>query len=88
MLTKARLLPFVDVFALFEQSYDTSLKLKAYTNALFTGLGLTILPSKGHIIHILVGEHMDMIIDTKVEKFVAPSAKLKSIVILAINFAL
>jgi hypothetical protein len=29
--TRARLLPFVDDFALFEMSYDETLKLKVYT---------------------------------------------------------
>ena len=35
-LTGARLLPFVDDFALFEVSYDETLKLKVYTFTLFT----------------------------------------------------
>ena len=35
-LTGARLLPFVDDFALFDTSFDTTLELKDYTFALLT----------------------------------------------------
>jgi hypothetical protein len=82
-LTGARLLPFVDDFALFEVSYDETLKLKVYTFTLLTGLGLKIHPTKGHFDPILIGEHLGMIIDMKVGQFVAPTAKLKQIATLA-----
>ncbi len=36
MLTGARLLPFVDDFALFEVSYGETLKLKVYTFTMLT----------------------------------------------------
>jgi hypothetical protein len=82
-LTGARLLPFVDDFALFEVSYDETLKLKVYTFTLLTGLGLKIHPTKGHFDPILIGEHLGMIIDMQVGQFVAPTAKLKQIAVLA-----
>ena len=70
-------------FALIGVSYDETLKLKIVTFDLLTGLGLKIHPTKGHLIPILVGEHMDMIIDMKEGQFVAPIAKLKKIAVLA-----
>jgi hypothetical protein len=82
-LTGARLLPFVDDFALFDVSYDETLKLKDYTFTLLTGLGLKIHPTKGHFVPILIGEHLGMIIDMKVGQFIAPTAKLKQIAVLA-----
>jgi hypothetical protein len=82
-LTGAPLLPFVDEFALFEVSYDETLKLKVYTFTLLTELGLKIHPTKGHLDPILIGEHMGMTIDMKVGQFVAPTAKLKQIDVLA-----
>ncbi len=75
-LTGARLLPFVDDFALFEVSYDETLKLKVYTFAVLTGLGLKIHPTKGNFDPVFIGEHLGMIIDIKVEHFVAPTSKL------------
>ncbi len=78
-LTGARLLPFADDFALFGVSYDETLKRKNVTFDLLTGLGLKIHPTKGHFISILIG----MIIDMKEGQFVAPTAKLKQIAVLA-----
>jgi hypothetical protein len=46
-------------------------------------LGLKIHPTKGHFDPILIGEHLGMIIDMNVGQFVAPTAKLKQIVVLA-----
>ena len=83
MLTGARFLPFVDDFAMFEMSYDETLKLKVYTFTLLTGLGLKIHPTKGHFESILIGEHLSMIIDMKVGQLVAPTAKLKQSSVLA-----
>ena len=64
-------------------SYDETLKLKNVTFDLLTGLGLKIHPTKGHFILILIGEHLGMIIDMKEGQFVAPTAKLKHIAVLA-----
>ena len=55
MLTGARLLLFVDDFALFEVSYDETLKLKVYLCTMLSGLGLKIQPEKGHFDSILIG---------------------------------
>ena len=82
-LTRARLLPFVDDFALFEVSYDETLKLKVYTFILLKGYGLKIHPTKGNFDPILIGEHLGMIIDMKVGQLVAPTVKLKQIAVLA-----
>jgi len=55
----------VDNFALFGVSCDETPKLKNVTFALLKGLGLKIHPTKGHVIPILIGEHLGMIIDMK-----------------------
>ena len=83
MLTEARLLPFVEDFALFEESYDQTLKLEVYTLTMLTGLGLKIHPTKGHFDPILIGEHLGMIIDMKICQLVAPTSKLKQIAVMA-----
>jgi hypothetical protein len=44
---------------------------------------LKIHPTKGHFIPILIGEYMGMIIDMKEGQFVAPTAKLKQIAVMA-----
>ena len=49
---------------------------------MLTGLGLKIHPTKGHFDPILIGEHMDMIIDMKVGQLIANTAKLKQIDVL------
>jgi hypothetical protein len=82
-LNGARLLPFVDDFALFGASYDKTLELKIVTFDLTTGLGLKIHPTKGHFIPILIGEHLGMIIDMEKGQFVAPTAKLMQIAVMA-----
>jgi len=53
---------------------------------LLTGIGLKIHPTKGHFDPILIGEHMGMIIDMPVGQFVATTAKLKQILVLAKTF--
>ena len=55
----------MDNFALFGVSCDETPKLKNVTFALLKGLGLKIHPTKGHVIPILIGEHLGMIIDMK-----------------------
>ena len=87
-LTGARLLPFVDDFALFAVSYEEALKLKTFVFTLLTGLGLKIHPSKGRFDPILIGEHLGMIIGMKEGQFVAPTTKLNQIAILAKNAAM
>ncbi len=82
-LTRARILPFVDDFALFDTSFDKTLELKDYTFALLTRLSLKIHPTKGHFILILIGEPLGMINDMKEGQIVAPTANLKQIVVLA-----
>jgi hypothetical protein len=64
-------------------SYEETLKLKNVTFTLLTGLGLKIHPTKCHFDPILIGEHLGMIIDMKEGHFVAPTTKLKQIVVLA-----
>ncbi len=83
MRTGARLLPFVDDFALFKVTYDETLKLKDYIFTLLTEMGLKILPNKGHFDPILIGEHLGIIIDMQMGQFVAPTAKLKQITFMA-----
>ncbi len=82
-LTGARLLPFVDDFALFDVDYDSTLRLRVRTFDLLSGLGMEIHPTKGHFLPTLIGEHLGMIIDMQVGQFRAPTAKLKSIAVLA-----
>ncbi len=53
----------VDDFALFEVSFDETLKQKVYTFTLLTGLGLKIQSTKGNFDPILIGERLGMIID-------------------------
>ncbi len=64
-------------------SYDEIVKVKVYPFTLLTGLSLKIYPTKGYFDPILIGEHMGMIIDMKVGQFVASTAKLKQIAVLA-----
>ena len=47
-LTGARLLPFVDDFAMFAKSFATAMELKDVTFSLLNGLGLHIRPTNGH----------------------------------------
>ena len=47
-LTGARLLPFVDDFALFAKSSEAPMELKDVTFALLGHLGLNIHPTKGY----------------------------------------
>ncbi len=51
----------MDDFALLEQSYDTTLKLKVYTFVLLTELGIEIHPTNMHFNPILISEHMGML---------------------------
>jgi hypothetical protein len=73
----------VDDFALFDVDYDSTLRLRVRTFDLLSGLGMEIHPTKGHFLPTLIGEHLGMIIDMQVGQFRAPTAKLKSIAVLA-----
>ena len=76
VLTGARLLPFVDDFAMFCQGYDNTLKL-------LEDLGLQVHPSKGFPLPTQVGEHLGMVLDYELGEFRAPTVKLKGIASLA-----
>ena len=82
-MTGARLLPFVDDFALFAKSFAAAMELKEVTFSLLNGLGLHIHPTKGHHIATQVGDHLGMTLDFKRGLFVAPKPKLDSIAALA-----
>ena len=77
------LLPFVDDFAIFEDSNDKTLALATTVFALLASLGLEVHPTKGHFLPILVGDHLNMIMDSKKGEFRAPTMKLKDTVALA-----
>jgi hypothetical protein len=57
-LTGARLLPFVDDVAMFENNYDKTLALATTVFSLLASLGQKLHPTKGHFLPILVGEHL------------------------------
>ncbi len=82
-LTGARLLPFVDDFALFAKSFAAAMELKDVTFSLLNGLVLHIHPTKGHHIATQVGDHLDMTLDFEKRLFVAPKPKLDSIAAMA-----
>ena len=48
MRTGARLLPFVDDFAVFANGFDETMRPKNETFALLNNLGLSIHPTKGY----------------------------------------
>jgi hypothetical protein len=75
-LSGARLIPFVDDFALFAKSFDEVMKLKEVTFALLINLGMHIHPTKGYHTAIQVGDHLGMTLDLKKNEFRAPQAKL------------
>jgi hypothetical protein len=80
VLTGARLLPFVDDFAMFAHGYDNTPTLKERT---CEDLGLKVHPTKGYFLPTQVGEHLGMVLDYVLGEFRAPTAKLKSVAILA-----
>jgi hypothetical protein len=82
-LSGARLLPFVDDFALFAKSFDAAMELKEVTFSLLGDLGLNIHPTKGYHTAVQVGDHLGMTLDLEKSEFRAPQAKLKSIAALA-----
>ncbi len=74
-LTGAHLLPFVDDFAMFGETYEATLQLAGYTFSLLDNLGLKVHPTKGHFLPILVGDHLLMILDFEKGEFRAPIDK-------------
>jgi hypothetical protein len=78
-LTGARLLPFVDYFALFATSFAAAMELKVVTFNLLGDLGLNIHPTKGYHTATQEGEHLGMTIDTKTSEFLAPKTKIDNI---------
>jgi hypothetical protein len=82
-LSGARLLPFVDDFALFAKSYDEAYAPKETTFALLGDLGLSIHPTKGHHTPTQVGDHLGMTLDFEAGVFRAPKKKLDDISALA-----
>ena len=62
-LTRARLLPFVDDFAMFEDTCDKTLSLATAAFALLASLGLQVHPTKAHFLPIAVGDHLSMTLD-------------------------
>ena len=56
------MLPFVDNFAMFGETYDNTLQLATFPFALLASLGLKVHPTKGHFLPVLVGEHLGMIL--------------------------
>ena len=74
-LKGARLLQFVDDFAIFAKTFNAAMKLKELTFALLKVLGLHIHPDKGYHTATQVGEHLEMTIDMKDNVFRAPLDK-------------
>ena len=72
----ARLIPFVDDFAVFANSFDEIMRRKNETFALVNNLGLSIHPTKGCHIATQVGEHLGMEMDCEKGVFRAPVKKL------------
>ena len=68
---------------MFGETYDATLQLADYTLGLLRSLGLKVHPTKGHFLPILVGNYLGMILYFKKEEFRAPTARLKSIAVLA-----
>ncbi len=85
MRTGARLLPFVDDFAVFSSGFDETMRRKNETFALVNSLGLSIHPTKGNHTATQVGEHLGMEMDFMKGIFRAPVKKLRDISVLAKN---
>ena len=85
MLTGARLLPFVDDFAVFANGFDETLRRNNETFALVNNLGLIIHPIKSYHTATHVVEHLGMEMDFEEGVFRAPVKKLRDISVLAKN---
>ena len=85
MLTKAKLLPFVDDFPVFASGFNETIRRKDGTFALVNSLGLNIHPTKGYYTVTHVVEHLGMEMDFEHGVFRAPVKKLTDIYVLAKN---
>ena len=74
-----RLLPFVDDFALFEDSFASAVTRRDSTFELLDSLGLEIHPIKGYHTPVQVGIHLGLTVDFEKGQFRAPAQKLASI---------
>ena len=81
--TGARLLPFVDDFALFESSLPACVERQVQVFALLDDLGLKIHPNKGYHTPVQAGLHLGLEIDFAQGVFRAPASKLAKISTLA-----
>ena len=79
----ARLLPFVDDFAAFQESYEKASKLRDFVFSTLDTLGLAIHPTKGFRDPVQVGEHLGLVLDLQKAEFRAPATKLQQIAALA-----
>ena len=77
------MLPFVDDFAVFQDSFDKAVKLREFVFSTLHNLGLEIHPTKGYHIPVQLGDHLGMQIDLKQGMFRAPPEKLSAIATLA-----
>ena len=77
--TGARLLPFVDDFAVFANGFDETMRRKTETFALVSSLGLNIHPTNGYHTATQVSEHFGMAMDFEKGVFRAPVKKLRDI---------
>jgi hypothetical protein len=73
MRTGARLLPFVDDFAVFANGFDESMRRKNETLALVNILGLDIHLTKGYHTITQAGEHLCMEMDFEKAVFRGPA---------------
>ena len=82
-LTGARILPFVDDFAVFANSFDEAQQRRDQVFTLLHDLGLSVHETKGHHTPVQVGEHLGMTLDFEKGEFRAPPKKLEDIASLA-----
>jgi hypothetical protein len=78
-----RLLPFVDDFAVFQESYQQALLLKERVFSTLHRLGLSIHPTKGYHDPVQIGDHLGLTVDLQNGEFRAPTSKLTAIAALA-----
>lgn len=79
----ARLLPFVDDFAAFRESFLSACLMRDRIFTTLDDLGLEIHPTKGFHEPVQVGEHLGLIVDSQQGEFRAPEAKLSALSSLA-----
>jgi len=79
LCTRARLLPFVDDFAVFANGFDEAMRHKNETFALVNSLGLIVHPTKRYNTTIQVGEHLCINMDFETCVIRAPGKKQQDI---------